>query len=138
MIDSNNSLVLGSRHGCSLPDLKVKEVFSSNASAIKANIYKKKYSNVPLTCCTTFKEFTRNDIVRQAILNSSPNKIVVRGGEIEDLKQLRDCKINFFSNHEQRKFQSRFYKLNKISLLLGEMHYRKTFKKTLVVCSQKL
>lgn len=41
MIDSNSSLVLGSRRGCNLPDLKVKEVFSSNASAIKANIYKK-------------------------------------------------------------------------------------------------
>ena len=138
MINSYNALVLGSRHGCNLPDLKVKKVFSSNASAIKANIYKKKYSNVPLTCCTTFKEFTRNDIVRQAILNSSPNKIIVRGSEIEDLKQLKDCEVKFISNQEQRKFQSRFYKLNKFSLLLGEMHYRKTLKKTLRYFYDKL
>ena len=41
MKHENNFLVLGSRHGVNLPDLKVKEIFSSNASAIKANIYKK-------------------------------------------------------------------------------------------------
>ena len=30
------------------------------------------------------KEFTKNDIVKNAIMNSLPNKIIVRGGEVEE------------------------------------------------------
>ena len=131
MNNSESILVLGSRHGCNLPDLKVKMVFSSNASATKAKIYKEKYSDVPLVCCTTVKEFTKNDIVKNAIMNSLPNKIIVRGGEVEELKKLSNCKVKFMSHLEQRKFQSNFYKYKKISFFLGEMRYRRTLKKTL-------
>ena len=58
MIDSNNSLVLGSRHGCNLPDdLKLKKYVRLSPQQLKL-IFTKKYSNVPLACCTTSKEFT--------------------------------------------------------------------------------
>ena len=131
MDNYNSVLVLGSRHGSNLPDVKVKAIYSSNASAIKAKTYREKYLDVPLICCTTVKEFTKNKIVKEAILNSSPDKLVVRGGEIEELKNLNNFKVVFFSNLEQRKFQSNFFKLKTISFFLGEMCYRKTIKKTL-------
>ena len=132
-MNNDSVLVLGSKQGSSLPDVKVKMIYCANASALKAQEYNKKYPNIPLVCCTTAKEYSRNTFVKESIINSQPNRIVVRAGTIEKSKNLKNCKFEFLSIFEQRKMQYDFYIFGRISSYLGELYYRKeSLKKTLL------
>ena len=130
---NNNILVLGSKQGSNLPDVKVDKIYCANASVLRALEYKKKYPNIPVVCCTTAKEYTRNPFVTKTITDSNPNKIIIRDGKIKEFEKLSSCEYEFLSLANQRKIQYDFYKLGRVSMYLAELFYRKeSLKKTLL------
>ena len=131
-MNNNNVLVLGSKRGSKLPDTKVNIIYCANASALNAIEYKKKYPDTLLVCCTTAKEYFKNTLVKNSIINSNPNRIIVRNGTIEKSENLKNCKYEFLTTIQQRKIQYDFYKFGRLTSYLGELIYRKeTLKKTL-------
>ena len=51
-------LVLGSKPGSKLPDIKVENIYSANGAAERAIEYKKKYPNTQHTALIGSKEFS--------------------------------------------------------------------------------
>jgi hypothetical protein len=125
---NKNILVLGSKPGSMLPDISVNKIYTSNGSAERAVEFRKKYLNNELISLVGAREFSGNEDVSKRIINSNPQKILVRAGTIilpVELKKKTNL-INL-TNEEQLNFQSKFFKNKKISVFLGEMKYKKKF-----------
>lgn len=75
-------LVLGSRHDVKLPDMHFKKIYSANAAAELVQNYKKKYSNIYHTSVFGEQEFLKNNLVREKIIKSNPNRLIIRNGNI--------------------------------------------------------
>ena len=76
-------LVLGSRHDVKLPNIHFKKIYSANGAAELVKIYKKKYSDIYQTSVFGEQEFLKNTIVREKIIKSNPDRLIVRHGNIK-------------------------------------------------------
>ena len=72
-----------------IPKIEVQEVFSSNGSAELANLYIKKIKLVSHTCIIGAKSFTKLDHIKNRVISSNPNELVIR-----DYKKIYSCKKN--------------------------------------------
>jgi len=124
MTDKKYVLVLGSKPDSKLPDIKVEKIYTANGAAERALFYKKKFFNVEHISLIGAKEFMENKNVSTRVINSKPDKLIIRMGKIEIPNELSKTKdIFYLSQKEQFDFQSQFYKLGKIDLIFGESFY---------------
>ena len=127
----DNILVLGSKPDSNLPDVEVKKIYTANGAAERAITYRKKYNNNILTCITGASEFFRNEYVSKRIIDSKPQKLIIRSGIISLPISLKNkTELSCISNKKQWLFQSNFFILGKVSLILGELNYYKSFFKS--------
>lgn len=129
MSGNRNVLVLGSKPDSKLPDIDVDMIYSANGAAERALFYKQLYPNTPHTALIAAKEFMENEQVKMRVIKSKPNKLIVRSGTIQVPEELTNysCEIVYFNQKEQFNFQSRFYKLGWLDIVLGEMIYEDNF-----------
>ena len=128
MLSQKNVLVLGSKPDSVLPDLQVSSIYAANGAAERAKIYKEKYPKTPLICCAGASEFARNENVKSRIIDSNPQKIVVRMGQIDLPSNLiNTCKLICLSTRKQWTFQKKFFQFKSFSLLSAELRYGEKF-----------
>ena len=90
-----NVLVLGSKPDSKLPNIKVSKIYTANGAAERASFYRKKYPENELICTTGASEFARNEHVSKRIINSKPNRLIIRSGVINlpnDLNSFTELK----------------------------------------------
>tara|TARA_B110000008_G_scaffold274167_1_gene309538 strand:+ start:3416 stop:4150 length:735 start_codon:yes stop_codon:yes gene_type:complete len=115
-------LVLGSKPSSQLPDIIVDEIFSANGAAERARIYREKYKNIKLTSIVGAKEFLKNDLVKNFIIGSNPNNVIIRTGQVYGEKYFdKNCKTIHLSWSEQFKIQKIFFKYSSFSIILAEL-----------------
>lgn len=119
-------LVLGSKPESKLPDIKVEKIYSANGAAERATDYKKKYLNIHHTALIGSKEFSENQNVKSRVVNSSPQRLYCRSGNITLPEELKKSELEFLTSKEQFSFQSKFYKFGGLDILLGEIFFYET------------
>ena len=74
------------------------------------------------------REFLKNNLVKEKILDSKPNRVIFRTFE-RDLSNLFDknCKIENLTWKQQFELQSKYIKYGKLSLIIGETKRNKEF-----------
>ena len=122
-------LVLGSKPGLKLPELKVKKIYTANGAAEKAATYVKKYSNTKIISIVGGREFERNLDVQNRVLNSKINEIVSRSGFVpfKNYNFIEKPSTKCLTLNEQIKFQSNFFKFGMLNIILAEIFYENTF-----------
>ena len=107
-------LVLGASDELIIPDFECKEVFTCNSSAIKGKIYKNKFNRCIHTNVTPAKAFYKIEEIRNSVLESSPENLISRIGNIDYRRydQLANANYQEFSQKEQINFQKKFLKKN--------------------------
>ena len=118
-------MVLGSKPHSTFPDLQVEKIYAANGASERANIYKKKYPNTQLFSLIGSREFEKNVDVQKRVLESNPDQVISRSGWINFKKyNFSDkTKFKYFSPLRQFFFQSKFFKLNFIDILVKETFY---------------
>ncbi len=124
-------LILGSKPPGKIPKIEVQEVFSSNGSAELANLYIKKIKLVSHTCIIGAKSFTKLDHIKNRVISSNPNELVIRDYKkiysyIPDLFNIK-LKTTKFSKKEQLKFQKICFNKGLIDILMAELNYEEKF-----------
>lgn len=123
-INKKYVLVLGSKPESLFPDIRVEKIYSANGAAERALNYKKKYPNIEHVALTGAKEFMENENVSKRIILSKPDQLIVRMGKIIIPKELEITKkISYTNQKDQSKFQSKFYKLGILDLLIAESFF---------------
>jgi hypothetical protein len=96
-------LVLGSRHDVKLPNLHFKNIYTANGAADLVKTYKKNFSDIYHISTFGVQEFLKNISVREKIIKSKPDRLVIRNGNLniknydfENLKQI--TKISRFKD----------------------------------------
>ena len=124
MLDSN-ILILGSKPESKLPKIYVDKIYTANGAAARAMDFRKNYQNNELTCLVGAREFARNEDVSKRVIESQPERIIIRPGVIDMPLELKDyTKLTCLSDKEQWNFQAKFFKKKKVSLLISEMFYK--------------
>ena len=122
-------LIFASKPPIKIPKFDCLEVFSSNGSAELAKVYINKFKSVQHTCVIGARSFTKLDHIKLRVINSEPNKIVIRDFDkvYEDISKLfkNYVEISMFTKTQQIYFQRKFFKHGIISLLLAETNYEK-------------
>ena len=85
---ANPVLVLGARNDVKLPDLHFKNIYTANGAAELVKNYRKKYQDINHTSIFGEQEFKKNLIVQKKIIDSDPNRIVIRNKKINLLLNL--------------------------------------------------
>ncbi len=118
---NNPVLVLGSKPGSVVPNINFSKVYTANGAAERGMIYKQKFSESNLSCLVGMREFLKNNLVREKILASKPNRVIFRTFE-RDLSDLFDnsCKIENLSWKKQFELQSKYIRFGKLSLIVAE------------------
>ena len=119
----NYILVLGSKPDSKLPDVEVDKIYSANGAAERAFNYKKKYPKTIHTALIGSKEYTENENVKVRVINAIPQRLYCRSGSIKIPNELKNSKLEFLTSKEQFKFQSKFYKLGGLDIVLGEIFF---------------
>ena len=115
-------LVIGSKPNSIIPNFFIKNVYTAQGAAERGNIYKKKFHNSNLNCLVGDLEFEKNLNVKKRVIGSIPQRIIVRGTNINLPEKLKkDCKLEYISFYKQLKFQSQFFKGGIITILFGEL-----------------
>tara|TARA_X000000950_G_scaffold24818_1_gene26631 strand:- start:11076 stop:11777 length:702 start_codon:yes stop_codon:yes gene_type:complete len=122
-------LVLGSKPGSKLPNLKVKKIYTANGAAEKGSAYIKKYADTKVISIVGGREFEKNLDVQNRVLNSNIDEIVSRSGFVpfKNYNFLKKPTTKYLTLNEQIKFQSNFFKFGKLNILLAEFFYENTF-----------
>ena len=121
-------LVIGSKPNSVLPNFFIKNLYTANGAAERGNIYKKKFHQANLNCLVGNREFKKNINVKKRVINSIPQRIIVRGTNInlpDNLK--KDCKLEYIPFYKQLKFQSKFFKGGIATIFFGELIKEKQF-----------
>lgn len=129
-------IVLGSGSN-KIPDIKVKEIYSSNGSAELGALYKKKYSDVTHTCVISARSFLKLDHVKPRVVRANPDKILIRDFEeitYNLVKNLFDQSVEFtkFTRLEQFSFQKNFFNSGILDLLKAEAFYEDNILKKII------
>ena len=126
-MNKNYVLILGSKKDLVIPDIKVERVYSANGAAEQARCYLKKYSDVPFTAIVSCKEFEKNYNVQSRVINSNPDLLISRSGNV-NLNQFnfdKKIKYKFFNYFENISFQANFFKLKYLDIIIQELNYYK-------------
>tara|TARA_B100000787_G_scaffold153483_1_gene127703 strand:- start:185 stop:886 length:702 start_codon:yes stop_codon:yes gene_type:complete len=127
---NNPILVLGSKPESILPKIKFQKIYAANGAAERSNFYKKTNTNLKLICVAGAKSIDNLDEVRSRIINSKPDKLVVRFNKSKYSKELKDkCIIETINYADQWNFQKEFFYNPNFSLLIGELSYKENLKK---------
>ncbi len=122
---SDSILVLGSRHDVKLPDINFKKIYSANGAAELVNVYKKKFKETHHTAVFGIHEFIKNELVKDKIVNSQPDRLIVRNGNI-DLKNYNfkdGVKVSQISFIKDLKIQISNLDLSIIGFIFSELKY---------------
>lgn len=121
-------MVLGSKPNSNFPDLQVEKIYAANGASERANLYKKKYPDVLLFSLIGSREFEKNLDVQKRVIDANPDQVISRSGWINFEKYNFSNKTTFkyFTPSKQFFFQSKFFKLNFIDILLKETFYEET------------
>ena len=124
-MSKKNILVLGSKPGSMLPNIKVEKIYTANGAAEKAQKYLDRFPNTPFTAVIGGREFEINEEVQKRVIKSHPDILLSRSGSIKFEKYDFPKKTNyeFFSFKEALFFQSQFFKLNILDILIKEFYY---------------
>ncbi|MDB4070125.1 hypothetical protein N9518_03450 [Candidatus Pelagibacter sp.] len=127
---NNPILVLGSKPESILPKIRFQKIYAANGAAERSNFYKKTNTNLKLTCVAGAKSIDNLDEVRSRIIDSKPDKLVVRFNKSKYSKELQDqCIIETMNYADQWNFQKEFFYNPNFSLLIGEFSYKENLKK---------
>ena len=127
---NNPILVLGSKPESILPKIRFQKIYAANGAAERSNFYKKTNTNLKLTCVAGAKSIDNLDEVRSRIIDSKPDKLVVRFNKSKYSKELQDqCIIETINYADQWNFQKEFFYNPNFSLLIGEFSYKENLKK---------
>ena len=119
---SNNILILGSKPSSLLPDIQVDEIFTANGAAERGRIYREKYKNTKLTSIVGAKEFLKNDLVKNFVINSKPENVIIRTGKVQSEKYFsKNCNTIHLSWSQQFEIQKKFFKYKSFSIILAEL-----------------
>ena len=129
MINEKNILILGSKKGSKLPNIKVDMIYSANGAAEKAALYKKFYPNTFHLAIVGGKYFLEAEEVKERVIKSKPNKLIVRGPiKIPEEFTKYNCEIVQWSSKKDLRIQSRYCKLGWLDIVFGEiMFYENDF-----------
>ena len=124
-MSKKNILVLGSKPGSMLPNIKVEKIYTANGAAEKAQKYLDRFPNTPFTAVIGGREFEKNEEVQKRVIKSHPDILLSRSGSIKFEKYDFPKKTNyeFFSFKDALFFQSQFFKLNILDILIKEFYY---------------
>ena len=132
-----NVLILGSKAPYKIPNISVKEIFSSNGSAELASLYNKNYKDEKIihTCVIGARSFLKLKDINKRVIDSMPDNLIVRDNNdiSEDLSKLfaNDINIYKFTKREQFLFQSKFFRQGLINLIRAEYNYENFLPKRL-------
>ena len=129
MQDQKNILILGSKYGSKLPDIKVDMIYSANGAAERAALYKKFYPNTFHLAIVGGKYFLEAEEVKERVIKSKPNKLIVRGPiKIPEEFTKYNCEIVQWSSKKDLRIQSQYCKLGWLDIVFGEiMFYENDF-----------
>ena len=134
---SENVLILGSKAPYKIPNISVKEIFSSNGSAELADLYNKNYKAEKAihTCIIGARSFLKLKDINKRVIDSRPDNLIIRDNNdvSNDLSKLFVNKINVykFTKREQFLCQSNFFRRGVISLIKAEYNYESFLSKKL-------
>lgn len=115
-------LVIGSKPNSVLPNFFIKNLYTANGAAERGYIYKKKFRESNLNCLVGDLEFEKNINVKKRVINSIPQRIIVRGTNINLPNNLKkECKLEYIPFYKQLKFQSKFFNGGIVTILFGEL-----------------
>ena len=122
-------LILGSKPGSKLPNIKVEEIYTANGAAEKAQKYLDKFPDTPLTAVVGGREFEMNEEVQKRVIKSNPDILLSRAGNINFKRYNFAKKTNykFFSFNEAFLFQSQFFKFHIFDIFTKEFYYEEKF-----------
>ena len=111
-MSKKNILVLGSKPGSMLPNIKVEKIYTANGAAEKAQKYLDRFPNTPFTAVIGGREFEMNNEVQKRVVNSDPDLLISRSGSINFKRYKFNNKTNyeFFSTYSAIRFQSKFFR----------------------------
>ena len=124
-MSKKNILVLGSKPGSMLPNIKVEKIYTANGAAEKAQKYLDRFPNTPFTAVIGGREFEMNNEVQKRVVNSDPDLLISRSGSINFKRYKFNNKTNyeFFSTYSAIRFQSKFFRFGIIDIFLAELKY---------------
>jgi hypothetical protein len=122
MQNQKNILILGSKYGSKLPNIKVDEIYSANGAAENASKYKKFFPNTFHTALVGGKYFLVADGIKERVIESKPDKLIVRAGPIQIPEEFNkyNCEIIQWNHKKGLKVQSQLFKLGRLDIIFGE------------------
>ena len=116
-------LVLGSKFGSKLPNVKVDEIYSANGAAQKATEYKKHFPNTFHSAVVGGKYFLVADGIKEKVIDSRPDKLIVRAGPIEVPEEFNNynCEVIQMNNKDGLVVQSDYFKLGWLDVIFAEV-----------------
>ena len=125
MPHSNNILILGSKKGSKLPNIQVDKIYSANGAAERALHYKKLYPNTPHTALVAGKYFLECEEVKERVIKSKPDKLMVRSGPITVPDEFNNykCEIVQWNSKKDLRIQSQYCKLGWLDIVFGEIMF---------------
>jgi hypothetical protein len=127
-------LILGSKPDYKIPNLFFKHIYAANGAIERVKKYETFFSRFELISVLGGREFERNLEVKKRVLNSSPDRIICRLGNIDIKKYDFSNKIEYkyLTSFQQLKIQSLFFKNGFTNILFHETFYEKNFFKKIV------
>ena len=118
-------LVLGSKPHSIIPKANISHIYAANGAAELASSLVNINSDIHFTSVVGGLEFMKNLNVQRRVLDSNPDRLICRcrNIDVQKFNFSKKMKYEFFSNKNQLMFQSNFFKLGILDLILKEMNY---------------
>ena len=122
-------LVLGSKPGSKLPNIKDEKIFTANGAAERAVRYLDRFPNTLFTAVVGNKEFTKNNVVQSKVIKSNPDILLSRLGNInfEKYDFKKKTKFDYLTYQESLNLQSQFFNFGIFSIIFSELNYGTSF-----------
>ena len=128
MLEKNNYiLVLGSKPDSKIPLIEVSNIYAANGASEIGTFYKTFYPKKKLISIVGGKEFEKNIEVQRRVLESKPEELISRSGNINISKYnfTNLMKYSFFTHYRALFFNPFFFKTNFFDVLIKETFYEK-------------
>lgn len=120
-------LVIGSKPNSKIPNIKVNKIYCANGAAERGILYQKYFNNVETTSVVSASEINKREEIRDRIVKFKPKTIFCRFGKLDknriDKEIIKNIKIVELGKFKQLIWQSKFYKLGTLSILIAEYFY---------------
>ena len=127
-MNNDKILILGSKPNFRIPILDYKKIYSSNASAEIAKKYQSKIKKIPHTCIVGAKNYMKLNEIKNRIINSQPDELVIRSFKEEYKSYLvNNIKQKFLTNKDQINIQKVYFKNGLLDLISAELNYKNKF-----------